>query len=182
MIPFLFSLFPSQVFPESAAVALAGLVGGPMKPMASVYYSFVLTMLPVGLKISHKLLLAKDELPTDAVKKNIAPRQAARKLSATNPFYARLEDIESHMYEAGGFMGVGIAVLCALQAGVAKGSVSLYSTSYLSAKALWMLFYFLSQEMFVRSEIAGVLGVLRTFSFLGSLASVAQLLAAAATQ
>ena len=130
----------------------------------------------------HKLLLAKDELPTDAVKKNIAPRQAARKLSATNPFYARLEDIESHMYEAGGFMGVGIAVLCALQAGVAKGSVSLYSTSYLSAKALWMLFYFLSQEMFVRSEIAGVLGVLRTFSFLGSLASVAQLLAAAATQ
>ena len=180
MIPSIVALFPSTVFPEPVATGCAALVGGPLKPLQCVYYAFLLTMLPVGVKITMKIVAGASAPPADQIDANVDPRAGDRKRVATDPTYARVSAIESHMYEAVGFTGLALAVLVALQAGVSEGAVAIYATSYLVSKAAWMAFYMASLPQFVGKGFAGVFGVARTCSFLASEACVATLLQLAA--
>merc|ERR1719382_2020662 len=70
---------------------------------------------------------------------NEAPRKQAEKLAATSPAFARLQAAEKNMLET--FPTFAVAVLAALQAGVAKDTVSLYATAWLISRGLFIVIY-----------------------------------------
>ncbi|CAK0852616.1 unnamed protein product [Prorocentrum cordatum] len=158
-------------------VALCGtflpewLVAGVMSPIpfrASPYLSLVygvaLVYLPFGICLIYKGYLTAGKID------NLAPRKQSDMLAATYPAYARLIGAEKNMQE--GFPLFAAAVLAALQAGVAKDTVSLFATAWLVFRGLFIVLYAI--------QFNAALAALRSLSFGFSLALTTKLMYLAA--
>lgn len=137
-------------------------------PFTALFYALVITMFPIGLKIAYNALN-----PVAFIKNNAAPRANYSHKGVTDKLYARFEAAEANGFEA--LPMFGIAVLAALQAGVAKDVVTLHAAFWCICRIGYIAAY-----LFSAGPIAVPMGLVRTSFWAPSVITIAKLLILAA--